>query len=96
MNKFSINAKTCTMKTKVSLRIKTSIFYWFFFAVEDLKSNIPLINPRKNDHIDSKFDTQVAAGSLEYWDTEHQILFVTTLFRDRSEMNWFAVTDFQY
>lgn len=29
----------------------------FFFAVEDLKSNIPLINPRKNDHIDSKFDT---------------------------------------
>lgn len=57
MNKFSINAKTCTMKTKVSLRIKTTISIGFFFAVEDLKSNIPLINPRKNDHIDSKFDT---------------------------------------
>lgn len=27
------------------------------FNMEDLKSNIPLINPRKNDHIDSKFDT---------------------------------------
>lgn len=56
ISKFSINTKTCTMKTNVNL-CKTTIFYCFF-AVEDLESKLPVTYPRKNERqIDCKFET---------------------------------------